>query len=134
MNRGTEGGDTRLAALRQWLQQQPADLALAVDTLRPASADASFRRYFRIDAASRFGGSLIAMDAPPAREDCRRYVRIAALLRDADLHAPQIVADDLAQGFLLLTDLGQTTYLAALRATQGLPWCHPSHHQARRMS
>ena len=105
--------DARLSALRRWLAAQPAALGLAPDSLRPASADASFRRYFRLDAA---GGTLIAMDAPPEREDSAPYVKVCALLHDAGLKAPRIVARDLAQGFLLLTDLGGRTYLTALQA------------------
>jgi N-acetylmuramate 1-kinase len=79
--------------------------------LRAASADASFRRYFRLDAAA---GTLIAMDAPPAQEDSRPYVKVAALLHAAGLNAPRILAQDLAQGFLLLTDLGTQTFLHVL--------------------
>ncbi len=82
--------------------------------LEPASADASFRRYFRIRLADR-GESRIVMDAPPRQEDCRPFIRVAALLRQAGLNAPAVLAQDLGQGFLLLTDLGATTYLAALQ-------------------
>jgi N-acetylmuramate 1-kinase len=83
-----------------------------------ASADASFRRYFRIaPAAPAFGhATLIAMDAPPPHEDCRPYVAVAKLLADAGVHAPRVLAADIAQGYLLVTDLGDTTYLAALDA------------------
>jgi len=81
-------------------------------TLSSASADASFRRYFR---AIRGAGTWIAMDAPPPREDCRPFVQVAALLRAAGLNAPQVLAQDLEQGFLLLTDLGTRTYLDALK-------------------
>ena len=56
------------------------------------------------------------MDAPPAHEDCRPFVHVAALLRDAGVNAPEVLAQDFEQGFLLLTDLGDTTYLAALNA------------------
>jgi aminoglycoside/choline kinase family phosphotransferase len=103
--------DARLVALADWLAALPPDLGLRVDTLRPASADASFRRYFRLDAA---GGTLIAMDAPPPQEDSRPFVHVARLLREAGLNAPRILAQDLTQGFLLLTDLGAQTYLAVL--------------------
>ncbi len=103
----------RTALLRDWLARQFApqypDQALA---LAPASADASFRRYFRVtlpDASTR-----IVMDAPPEHEDCRPFVKIAALLRDAGVHVPEVHAQDLAQGFLLLSDLGNTTYLDVL--------------------
>jgi aminoglycoside/choline kinase family phosphotransferase len=88
-------------------------------TREPASSDASFRRYFRITPArdaplARGATTLIAMDAPPPQEDCRPFVRVAHLLADAGVNAPAVLAQDLDRGFLLLTDLGTTTYLAAL--------------------
>ncbi|MGA7985514.1 MAG: phosphotransferase [Burkholderiales bacterium] len=101
--------DVRLDALERWLAAQLPGSAF---TLAPASEDASFRRYFRASLAD--GRSLIAMDAPPDKEDCRPFVHVARLLREAQVNAPEIHAQDLAQGFLLLSDLGQTTYLAAL--------------------
>ena len=82
--------------------------------IEPASADASFRRYFRISLPGR-GESRIVMDAPPGQEDCRPFIQVAELLRQAGLNAPSVLAQDLEQGFLLLTDLGTTTYLAALQ-------------------
>lgn len=82
--------------------------------LAPASADASFRRYFRVTTAD---GTRIAMDAPPQREDCRPFMHVAQLMRDAGLHVPEVLAADIEQGFLLLTDLGTTTYLQALDET-----------------
>lgn len=83
-------------------------------TLAPASADASFRRYFRLTLAD--GTTRIIMDAPPEKEDCRPFVKVAGLLHEAKLHAPEILAQDLEQGLLLLTDLGNQGYLAALQA------------------
>ena len=100
--------DLRLDELRAWLAARLG----AAYTLVPASADASFRRYFRVAAEGR---TWIAMDAPPPREDCRPFVRVAALLRAAGVHAPEVLEQDLERGFLLLTDLGDTTYLAALK-------------------
>jgi N-acetylmuramate 1-kinase len=101
----------RTTALRTWLGGLfPAENW----RLEPASADASFRRYFRISLADR-GQSHIVMDAPPAQENCRPFIQVAALLRQAGLHAPEVLAQDLEQGFLLLTDLGATTYLTALQ-------------------
>jgi aminoglycoside/choline kinase family phosphotransferase len=97
-----------LEQLQEWLASQ---LATAPFSLAPASEDASFRRYFRITAG---GQSWIAMDAPPEREDCRPFVRIAALMQAAGLNTPEVLAQDLERGFLLLTDLGTTTYLSAL--------------------
>lgn len=80
-------------------------------TLTTASADASFRRYFRVHLASK---TLIAMDAPPAQENCTPFVQVAELLSNAGLNAPKVIAQDLVLGFLLLTDLGDTTYLTVL--------------------
>jgi len=99
------GIDTRLQQLRHWLE---ANSAAKNFSLAPASADASFRRYFRVSAD---GATWIAMDAPPPQEDCRPFVKVAALMREAGLHVPQVIAQDLERGFLLLSDLGSTTYL-----------------------
>jgi aminoglycoside/choline kinase family phosphotransferase len=95
-----------------WLASLPAGLGLQAPTLRAASADASFRRYLRLDTAD--GASLIVMDAPPAQEDCRPFVHVARLLGQAGLKVPEVLAWDEANGFMLLPDLGSTTYLAAL--------------------
>ncbi|MGE5339474.1 MAG: aminoglycoside phosphotransferase family protein, partial [Gemmatimonadota bacterium] len=103
--------DPRLEQLQHWLESLPATLRLVPESLRPASADASFRRYFRLDAGT---ATVIAMDAPPDKEDSGPFVRVAALLQAAGLHAPRVIAQDLAQGFVLLSDLGTTTYLTAL--------------------
>jgi aminoglycoside/choline kinase family phosphotransferase len=100
--------DDRLETLAGWLREQLPEGSLS---LRPASADASVRRYFRVAAEGR---SWVAMDAPPGCEDCRPFVRVAAMLRAAGINAPEVVAHDLERGFLLLTDLGDTTYLKAL--------------------
>ena len=102
----------RQAALEHWLASLPAALRLNAGTLRPASADASFRRYLRVDAQDR---SLIVMDAPPPQEDVRPFVHVAGLIHAAGLHAPQVIASDATQGFLLLTDLGARPYLAELQ-------------------
>jgi hypothetical protein len=106
--------DLRLQALQGWLASLPADLGVQPESLRPASADASFRRYFRLAARGVAGGTAIAMDAPPPQEDTRPFLHVAALLHEAGLNAPRVLAQDVQQGFLLLTDLGTTTYLAAL--------------------
>lgn len=100
----------RLEQLRIWACAQ---LGEPLEDIVAASEDASFRRYFRVTWS---GGSLIAMDAPPGQEDCRPFVEVARLFRDAGANVPEIVAEDLARGFLLLTDFGSTTYLAALAA------------------
>jgi N-acetylmuramate 1-kinase len=99
----------RLAQLRQWLE---GVLGTSSFELAPASRDASFRRYFRVTRHS--GETLVAMDAPPEKEDCRPFVHAAGLLRAAGVHVPAIHAQSLGAGFLLLSDLGTTTYLQAL--------------------
>ena len=83
--------------------------------LAPASADASFRRYFRVTLDN--GETRIIMDAPPEHENCGPFLKIAALLQDAGVHVPKVYAQDLEQGFLLLSDLGNTTYLSILDET-----------------
>ena len=98
----------RLTQVKTWLQQViPGEIY----TLAPASSDASFRRYFRISLPNR---SLIVMDAPPQQENCAPFVHVAQLFNAAGVHVPEILAQDLAQGFLLLSDLGADTYLSQL--------------------
>ncbi|WP_407294826.1 aminoglycoside phosphotransferase family protein [Stutzerimonas zhaodongensis] len=107
--------DQRLLDLNAWLKphldvlfaQRGWGDAPAV-ALTPASSDASFRRYFRWETPER---SFILMDAPPPQENCRPFVNIAAMLAEAGVHVPDILAADLDQGFLLLSDLGRQTYL-----------------------
>lgn len=101
----------RKQQLTHWLNLVLKGEAL---TLTTVSADASFRRYFRVHLA---GKTLIAMDAPPAQENCAPFVKVADILIKAGLNAPQIIAQDLEQGFLLLTDLGDITYLSVLDET-----------------
>jgi hypothetical protein len=103
--------DSRRAALERWLSQQ---LSGERFSLEPASADASFRRYFRATLGD--GRSYVVMDAPPDKEDCRPFVHVAALLERAGVHAPRVHAQDLGNGFLLLSDLGTATYLEKLDA------------------
>jgi aminoglycoside/choline kinase family phosphotransferase len=98
----------RIELLQNWLRPQFPE---AAPSIAPASADASFRRYFRVTAGER---TFIAMDAPPAHEDCKPFIAVARLFGDAGVHVPTVLAQDLQQGFLLLTDLGSTTYLEAL--------------------
>jgi len=98
----------REAAFHQWLAALATTQQLLPATLRPASADASFRRYFRIAAAQ---GSRIIMDAPPDKENCRPFVQVAGLMQEAGLNVPQILAWDEAQGFMLLSDLGGQTMM-----------------------
>ena len=101
----------RKLQLENWLSQV---LGAKPFTLATASADASFRRYFRVHHDGR---TLIAMDAPPPQEDCAPFVNVAKLMLDAGLNVPKVIAQDLAQGFLLLTDLGDDTYLSKLDAS-----------------
>ena len=101
--------DTRLQQLTDWIQQTYPEATISV-----ASADASFRRYFRVETENQ---SLIAMDAPPQHEDCEPFIDITQRLRNVGVHAPKIVAQNLAQGFLLLEDLGNTPYLDVLDNT-----------------
>ena len=106
----------REAAFEAWLGAWTLTWGLKRDTLRPASADASFRRYFRIDADGiGTSCSAVIMDAPPPQEDVRPFVRVAGLLRSAGLNTPHVLAADEAQGFLLLSDLGERLYLQALQ-------------------
>lgn len=98
----------RQQQLTVWLQSQfPGETF----SLAPASADASFRRYFRASFSNR---TLIVMDAPPEHEDCRPFLHVGQLFENAGTHVPHVYAQDLTQGFLLLSDLGNTTYLQAL--------------------
>ena len=102
----------RHAAFDAWLAPLAARLQLRPETLRPASADASFRRYLRLDSVS--GDSLIVMDAPPDKEDCAPFVKVQALMAEAGLCVPQILDWDAAHGFILLNDLGSKTVIEAL--------------------
>jgi aminoglycoside/choline kinase family phosphotransferase len=107
--------DARLIQLNDWL----VSLNLVdVGSRRPASSDASFRRYFRLDVhpalRDKLGATLIAMDAPPQRENVPAFIHVDGLLRDAGVTVPAIVAQNVEQGFLLLSDLGTTTYLQRL--------------------
>lgn len=107
----TPPGDARLDALTDWLQAHFPGLALDI---RPASADASFRRYFRVTLGD--GSTHIAMDAPPPQEDCRPFLTVQRLFESAGAHVPAVRAEDVERGFLLLSDLGSTTYLDVLDA------------------
>jgi aminoglycoside/choline kinase family phosphotransferase len=106
--------DPRFNALRYWLDGLGG---FDLDSICPASADASFRRYFRVNAGS---ATYVVMDAPPDREDCGPFVRIAGYLQQMGLNAPQILRADMQAGFLLLTDLGSDQYLADLKKDPGL--------------
>ncbi len=102
----------RHAAFDHWLAEASPRHGLQAGTLRAASADASFRRYFRIDGAA---ASFIVMDAPPPLEDVRPFIDMAGRIARAGLHAPRVLESDAARGFLLLSDLGSALYLDVLR-------------------
>jgi aminoglycoside/choline kinase family phosphotransferase len=114
--------DVRLHQLQQWLSSLAAPApAIVVESIRPASADASFRRYFRVDAANDKNGNTgnttyVVMDAPPPQEDVRPFLHVAAVFGATGVSVPQIVAQDVERGFLLLSDLGSTTYLHQLNS------------------
>ena len=107
----------RHKAFLGWLQGLAQEHGLDVHSVRAASADASFRRYFRVDSGA---DSLIIMDAPPDKENCEPFVRIAGLMHEAGLLVPRILAWDSAQGFMLLEDLGQHTMMEVMNP-QGTP-------------
>jgi aminoglycoside/choline kinase family phosphotransferase len=102
----------RQAAFGVWLDRIAASQGLAPATVRIASADASFRRYLRVDTDQ--GVSRIIMDAPPDKENGQPFVQVAELMHAAGLKAPQVLDWDAAQGFMLLTDLGGTTMMEAI--------------------
>ncbi len=107
-----------MEALHRWCLQQlelPDD---APSALEPVSGDASFRRYFRLRTDL---DSYVVMDAPPAHEDCRPFIDVAARLRAAGVHAPEILAQDLSRGWLLLEDLGDELYRETLDAAGADP-------------
>ena len=107
--------DDRQQQLGAWLNTvlQQANFSLTI-----ASADASFRRYFRVNLVAPYLGfhTVIAMDAPPPQENCTPFVNIAKLFLDAGLNVPKLIAQDLTHGFLLLSDLGDDTYLSQLNS------------------
>lgn len=100
--------DLRQQQLEQWLAEQLGVRPMGT----PAGSDAGFRRYFRYQLNGR---SLIAMDAPPEHEDCRSFVKIAGLLANSGVLVPEIIAEDVERGFLLLSDLGDDTYLDVMK-------------------
>src|SRR3989304_5252895 len=103
-----EAGDERLQELQAWLRE---GIGIREFAIRPASSDASFRRYFRI---THDGQAHIAMDAPPDKENIRPYVAVARSLAGMGLHVPRILEANFERGFLLLTDLGSRLYLNEL--------------------
>jgi aminoglycoside/choline kinase family phosphotransferase len=102
--------DARLALIHEWLTR---DLGLPLERIEPASADASFRRYFRAFSQD---GTFIVMDAPPGKEDVRPYLKVTRLLEELGAHVPHVHRSDVDRGLLLLEDLGGTHYLSRLKA------------------
>ncbi len=105
-----DASDSRLADLTRWVFD---DLGFAGSRIEPASSDASFRRYFRV---IRGPDTYIVMDAPPDKEDVAPFLRVSRILLELGLNAPVVLARDLRQGFLLMSDLGKRQYLDALAA------------------
>ena len=106
--------DARLNTLCSWLESLKPSWQLDLITLAPASADASFRRYFRIESKNPAFETLIVMDAPPEHEPLDAFIQVDLLLSEAGLKVPQILEKNVREGFLLLNDLGNETYLSAL--------------------
>jgi N-acetylmuramate 1-kinase len=105
-----DASDSRLAALTRWVVD---DLGFTGSRIEPASADASFRRYFRV---TRGADTCIVMDAPPEKENVAPFVSIAQALAGMNLNVPIVLARDVSQGLLLLSDLGSSQYLDELTA------------------
>lgn len=104
----------RTQLLENWIKDQ---FPVKTFTLKPASADASFRRYFRVFIDDQ---TFVVMDAPPQHEDCRPFLQVANILSATGVHVPNILAQNLEHGFLLLSDLGNTTFLQVL--TKDTDW------------
>jgi hypothetical protein len=116
--------DPRLSLIRTWLTR---DLGWRVGSIKVASADASFRRYFRISRGdvdpagwAPKADTLIVMDAPPGKEDIAPYLKISSLLEQAGAHVPHVHASDVRRGFIAMEDLGDTQYLSVLKAGRGV--------------
>lgn len=106
--------DTRSESLKLWLKNLPKELGIDVNTLKPASSDASFRRYFRVQANNHKNSSYIVMDAPPDKEDSKPFIHVANLLLQAQIDVPIITQTNLEEGFLLLSDLGSKTLFSEI--------------------
>lgn len=123
--------DSRRAAhFQAWLTHIQSSFNLLPTTIVPASADASFRRYFRILSQNQPHSSYIIMDAPPDQEDAVPFVSIADLMKKAGLHVPEILNWDKQNGFILLTDLGSHTILQTVHANPDPALAHSLFKQA----
>ena len=116
--------DARLSLIRSWLTR---DLGWRVGRISVASADASFRRYFRVSrgdvdpaAWAPAADTLIVMDAPPGKEDIAPYLKVTSLLEQAGAHVPHVHASDAKHGFIVMEDLGDTQYLSLLKTGRGV--------------
>jgi aminoglycoside/choline kinase family phosphotransferase len=116
--------DARLTLIRSWLTR---DLGWRVGRISVASADASFRRYFRVSrgdvdpaAWAPKADTLIVMDAPPGKEDIAAYLKVTALLEQAGAHVPHVHGADPKHGFIVMEDLGDTQYLSLLKTGRGV--------------
>jgi aminoglycoside/choline kinase family phosphotransferase len=116
--------DARLALIQSWLTR---DLGWRIGRISVASADASFRRYFRVSrgdvdpaAWEPRADTLIVMDAPPGKEDIAPYLKVTSLLEQAGAHVPHVFASDARRGFVVMEDLGDTQYLSLLRTGRGV--------------
>jgi aminoglycoside/choline kinase family phosphotransferase len=108
--------DTRFESLKLWLKNLPLDYGIDLDSIAPASSDASFRRYFRVLSKKEAGSSYIVMDAPVDKEDTKPFIHVANLLWQAKVSVPQIFEQNLNEGFLLLSDLGNKTLFTQINA------------------
>jgi aminoglycoside/choline kinase family phosphotransferase len=116
--------DARLSLIQSWLTR---DLQWRIGRISVASADASFRRYFRVSrgdvdpaAWAPKADTLIVMDAPPGKEDIAPYLKVTALLEQAGAHVPHVHAFDAKRGFIVMEDLGDTQYLSLLKTGRGV--------------
>jgi len=116
--------DPRLTLIRTWLTR---DLDWRIGRISVASADASFRRYFRVSrgdvdpaAWAPKADTLIVMDAPPGKEDIAPYLKVSSLLEQAGAHVPHVHASDTRRGFVVMEDLGNTQYLSLLKTGRGV--------------
>ncbi len=116
--------DARLSLIRSWLTR---DLGWRIGRINVASADASFRRYFRVSrgdvdpaAWAPKADTLIVMDAPPGKEDIAPYLKVTSLLEQSGAHVPHVHASDAKRGFIVMEDLGDTQYLSLLKTGRGV--------------
>jgi hypothetical protein len=109
-----DASDSRLSVLTRWVLD---DLGFTGSRIAPASSDASFRRYFRVTRGTE---SYIAMDAPPDKENLRPFIEVAQMLLGLGVNAPVVLARNLEQGLLLLSDLGSRQYLDELTADRNV--------------